>query len=72
MTADSVCSRWKKAKGLVKRPEYAKMKHVRLAGDLKSSFWRHHTKGVEEDGVSPCTRYRMDVVLPGVQYRPCS
>jgi hypothetical protein len=45
-----VCSRWKKAKGLVKRPEYARMQHVRLAGDLKSSFWRFHTSGVEEDG----------------------
>jgi hypothetical protein len=45
-----VCSRWKKAKGLIKRPEYAKMQHVRLSGDQKSSFWRFHTRGVEEDG----------------------
>lgn len=32
------------------RPEYAKMQHVRLTGDLKSSFWRFHTRGVEDDG----------------------
>eukprot|EP00892_Ulva_mutabilis_P007492 jgi/Ulvmu1/5114/UM021_0131.1 len=46
-------SAWKKARGIMRRPEYKKMVHIRLSGSMTSSFWRFHTKGVTADSV--CT-----------------
>lgn len=49
----AIDAKWKKATDLNERPAFAGMTRVKLPGNPRSCFWRHHTHGTTEEGV--CT-----------------
>ena len=54
LTEEVRCSRWRKAKHIMSRPEFAAMRKVKLSGSVKSCYWRFNTESdMSEAGTLP-------------------